>query len=371
MSRQAPWPPPHLYGNLAISLPARITRFTTSGALSGAMAVPSRATRARGPVWQEGRGVEVLRKFGERRARLRAARRAPRRRSARRGWARRRQARRSGAGRARPRSSTDLRLGALARRLLVELRQRALARRLGREHDLVRPPAFAAVRPRDPRPQPAAQRTRRDQARAPQPAGRSAPGAWTSIPRRAFRRRSPAPPRPRARCRAPRPPPDTSATGSCGRSRPAPSGRCSARRCARASAARAAESGGLQLGPGGLIHGSGTIGTVHRTTPHRQLSTANVPSDPLGIHEPHDILAAEEFGIGAARGALAGRPHAAPARRTTRWPPRSSASALPTTAGRATRAATTCRTTCWPPRPSPCRCPTAAAQCRRTRGGAC
>jgi hypothetical protein len=60
VSRHAPWPPPHLYGNFAISFAAMITRFTTSGAFSGATAVPSPSTRARLPVWRK---AVVLRCF--------------------------------------------------------------------------------------------------------------------------------------------------------------------------------------------------------------------------------------------------------------------------------------------------------------------
>src|SRR2546421_3952773 len=44
-----PWPPPQMYGKSAISLPARITRFTASGALRGGVAVPSAFRRARDP----------------------------------------------------------------------------------------------------------------------------------------------------------------------------------------------------------------------------------------------------------------------------------------------------------------------------------
>src|ERR687887_2817024 len=55
------------------------------------------------------------------------------------------------------------------------------------------------------------------------------------------------------------------------------------------------ECGGLELGPGGLIHGSGTIGTMTES----ERSHAGGPADPSGIDQPHDVLAAEEFGIGA------------------------------------------------------------------------
>ena len=75
---------------------------------------------------------------------------------------------------------------------------------------------------------------------------------WCAPPtrRRACRRRSPAPRPCPSRCRARRPPPGTSGSGSCGRSRPGSSGRCSARRSALAQMiAQRPERRRLQLDP--------------------------------------------------------------------------------------------------------------------------
>jgi hypothetical protein len=51
---------------------------------------------------------------------------------------------------------------------------------------------------------------------------------------------------------------------------------------------------GFKFGAGALIHRSGTIG---RMTEHPE-RRPEVPADPSGIEEPHDVLAADEFGIG-------------------------------------------------------------------------
>src|SRR5687767_15947353 len=54
------------------------------------------------------------------------------------------------------------------------------------------------------------------------------------------------------------------------------------------------ESGGFQLGARVLLHRSGTIGTMTEREPRQP----QPPADPSGIEEPHDVLAADEFGIG-------------------------------------------------------------------------
>src|ERR671915_564758 len=54
------------------------------------------------------------------------------------------------------------------------------------------------------------------------------------------------------------------------------------------------ESGGFQLGARVLLHRSGTIGTMTEREPRQP----QPPGDPSGIEEPHDVLAADEFGIG-------------------------------------------------------------------------
>src|SRR5919109_3538086 len=63
---------------------------------------------------------------------------------------------------------------------------------------------------------------------------------------------------------------------------------------------QAAESRRLQLGPGRLIHRRPTV-APHRCATMRSMHERDrkVPADPSGIEEPHDVLAAEEFGIGA------------------------------------------------------------------------
>src|SRR6516162_937655 len=61
-------------------------------------------------------------------------------------------------------------------------------------------------------------------------------GIWRAIRHRACRRQSSSIRGLTARCRAPRPRPDTISTDNCGKSRPGSSGRCFARRSARADA---------------------------------------------------------------------------------------------------------------------------------------
>src|ERR671924_867935 len=62
---------------------------------------------------------------------------------------------------------------------------------------------------------------------------------------------------------------------------------------------QAAESRRLQLGPGRLIHRRPTV-APHRCATMRSMHERDrkVPADPSGIEDPHDVLAAEEFGIG-------------------------------------------------------------------------
>ena len=95
------------------------------------------------------------------------------------------------------------------------------------------------------------------------------------------------------------PPRDTSARGSCGRTRRAPSGRCSGHRSAREGALPGGERRPPRARSGGLVHGPRTV-APGRCATMRSMEERNprVPPDPTGIEEPHDVLAAEEFGIG-------------------------------------------------------------------------